>query len=140
MVLEFSERLGVSGWRYGGDELLAAISLPEFPRGERVTVEITWSEGYVGNQGLPDGVRGTIARLKRVMPMINNHWPAEWAPEAMIAATQTGNRIGLKPESTAKELQALFESYPAILDAVESLEIPDTTKTRVLGHLAGLQN
>ena len=85
-------------------------------------------------------MRGTIARLKRVMPMINNHWPAEWAPEAMIAATQTGNRIGLKPESTAKELQALFESYPAILDAVESLEIPDTTKTRVLGHLAGLQN
>jgi alpha-glucosidase len=139
-VLEHSEQLEGSSWRYGGDELLTEISLPTFSRGERVAVEIAWGEGYVGNEGLPDGVRGTIARLKRVMPMINNHWPAEWSPEAMIAATQTGNRISLRPESTAGELRTLFDSYPAILEAVKSLEIPDTTKTRVLGHLAGPQN
>ncbi|MGB6122447.1 MAG: TIM-barrel domain-containing protein, partial [Bacteroidota bacterium] len=124
-----------SGWRYNGDELMTVISLPRFSRTDRVTVEIQWAEGRSGNEGLPDGVPGILARLRRVMPMINNHWPAEWASEEIVSAVQLGNRISLRPETTGAELQKLARSYPAIVEQVRMLRVPDSTKIKILGHL-----
>jgi len=124
-----------SGWRYQGDRLLTVIPVPNFSRAEPVTVEIRWAEGRAGVEGLPDGVPGILAGLKRVMPWINSHWPEEWAPEDMIRAVQTGNRISLHPETAGLELQQLIKDYPDIVDQVRMLRVPDSTKAKVLGHL-----
>jgi alpha-glucosidase len=130
-----SARGAKGGWRYRGEELMIVVSLPRFSRSQRVSVEIEWARHRSGNQGLPDGVAGMVARLKRVMPMINRHWPAEWSPEALIAAVQVGNRMSQRPETAERELQDLATSYPLILENVRASRVPDSTKARVLGHL-----
>ena len=67
------------------------------------------------------------------MAMAEMSWPNGWAPNLMIAASQTGNRISEHPESAASELLRLQHNLPEIITQLHSLEqellkMPDNGK------------
>ena len=55
------------------------------------------------------------------MAMTEMSWPNGWAPDVMLEAAQTGNRIGLHPETAAQELERLQRNLPEIKARLEAL-------------------
>jgi hypothetical protein len=104
-----------------------------------------------------EGAAGKIARVKRAMAMAEMAWPNGWAPDVMLDAAQTGNRITLHPENAARELGRLNHNLPEIAVQLEALareisKMPDNGEgygftaqqqlgavRKAIGHLAGLQ-
>jgi hypothetical protein len=68
-----------------------------------------------------EGAAGKIARVKRAMVMAEKAWPNGWAPDVMLDAAQTGNRISLHPETTTLELERLQHNLPEIITQLEAL-------------------
>ncbi len=87
------------GWRYEGDKLMPIIALPKFAIHEKVEIRVQFSDAAFSHGKILDGFPGKLARLKRVMPLLNSLWPREWSPDILVEAAQTGNRIGLNPAS-----------------------------------------
>lgn len=138
-VVAFSSEESVPGWRYDGDKLMTIISLPKFRVSEKVEVAITTPLPLAANDPLLDGVPGRLARLRRVMPLLNSLWPKEWSPEILIAAAQTGNRISLKPENALEELQRLEKNFPEVLRQIVGLQADSSLVRQVALALAHLK-
>lgn len=137
--LAFSAKASPPGWRYEGDKLMAIISLPPFRVSEKIEVSIKSPLSLVANNQLLDGVPGRLARLRRVMPLLNSLWPKEWSPQILIAAAQTGNRITLKPESALEELQNLERNFPEVIRQIRSLQADSSLQRQVAQAMAHLQ-
>ncbi|MGH7596928.1 MAG: TIM-barrel domain-containing protein [bacterium] len=133
--VEFSREETVPSWRYDGDELMSIISLPKFRVTEKVEVLINMPIAVAAQDQLLDGVPGKLARLRRVMPLLNSLWTKEWSPEILVAAAQTGNRIGINPPSALAELQKLERDFPEVLNQVRRMQGDSTTIAVALGHL-----
>jgi len=127
--------VGRTGWRYRGSTSTLEVSLPSFRRSETVTVKIL-PRAAEPPRSLLDGVPGTLRRLKNVMALINSQWPAEWSPDSLVAAAQTGNRMELEPAQAQEEVRKLQLLLPAVERALPVLEIPDSVRTRAQGHLS----
>jgi alpha-glucosidase len=128
----FSREEAAPNWRYDGDKLMTIISLPKFRVTEKVEVLI--KTPAAGDQ-LLDGVPGKLARLRRVMPLLNSLWTKDWSPEILVAAAQTGNRLGIDPQSALAELQKLEREFPEVLNQVRKLQGDSATVAIALGHL-----
>jgi alpha-glucosidase len=131
----FSREETVLSWRYDGDKLMMIISLPKFRVTEKVEVLIKTSAGLAAGDQLLDEVPGKLARLRRVMPLLNRLWTKDWSPEILVAAAQTGNRISINPLSTLAELQKLEREFPEVLNQVRNMQGDSTTIAIALGHL-----
>jgi len=132
---------GRPGWRYRGSTATIEITLPRFSASETITARIAAS-GARDEQAMVDGLAGTLRRLGKAMAMINGQWPAEWSPDTLVAAVQTGNRMELRPANAGKEVRDLRLLIPAVERALPGLAIPDSVRTRVRAHLStidGLQ-
>ncbi|MDZ7292287.1 MAG: glycoside hydrolase family 31 protein [candidate division KSB1 bacterium] len=130
-----SQEDALSGWRYDGDKLMTIVSLPKFQVSEKVEVLTTLPAALVAQDHLLDGVPGKLARLRRVMPLLNSLWPQEWSPEILVAAAQTGNRISINSQNTLAELQKLEREFPEVLNQVSKLQGDSTTIAIALAHL-----
>jgi len=117
----FSRDGAAPGWRYDGDHLTPIISLPKQPVTRKVDVMVTFSPELATRKELLEGAAGKIARVKRAMVMAEKAWPNGWAPDVMLDAAQTGNRISLHPETTALELERLQHNLPEITTQLEAL-------------------
>ena len=126
------------GWRYEGDKFMAVVTLPSFGLNEKVEVVVKFPASSSGRSDLLDGARGILARLHRVMPVINSTWPKEWSPDILVHAAQTGNRIGIDPKSAERELGQLRVDIPRVINEIQSLEIDPRIRTRALNHLSGI--
>ncbi|MCI0691587.1 DUF5110 domain-containing protein [candidate division KSB1 bacterium] len=131
----FSHEETVPGWRYDGDKLMTIISLPKFRVTEKVEVLIKTPIALAASNQLLDGVPGKLARLRRVMPLLNSLWTKDWSPEILVAAAQTGNRISINPQSALVELQKLEREFPEVLNQVRNMQGDSTTIAIALGHL-----
>ena len=112
---------------------------------------------FTGKESLLAGAAGKIARIKRAMAMAEQSWPNGWAPDVMLDAAQTGNRITLKPASAVLELERLNRDLSEIAVQLEALAqelqtmhdngegfglTPQqqlATVRRAIAHLAGVQ-
>jgi alpha-glucosidase (family GH31 glycosyl hydrolase) len=122
------------GWTYDGLRGELCIRTEPLPTPVTVTLE--------GVSDLPvwlQSVRGMLARLHRVMPLLNNLWPKEWSPEHLIAAAQTGNRMSVAPARAAEELYGLRAALPKVREEIAAMKIDSTLKARVLEHLRGTE-
>jgi alpha-glucosidase len=144
------------GWRYDGDQLTTVITLPEQPVRQRVDVVVTFAAELDSKDSLLEGAAGRIARVKRAMAMAEMAWPNGWAPDVMLDAAQTGNRITLHPENAARELERLNHNLPEIAVQLEALareisKMPDNGEgygftpqqqlgavKKAIAHLAGV--
>ncbi len=133
--IAFSREETVPSWRYDGDELMTIISLPKFRTTEKVEVLSKPVAALAVNAQLLDGVPGKLARLRRVMPLLNSLWTKEWSPEILVAAAQTGNRVSINPQSALAELQKLEREFPEVLNQVRQMQGDSTIIAIALGHL-----
>jgi alpha-glucosidase (family GH31 glycosyl hydrolase) len=109
------------GWCYDGDHLTTIIRVPKQPVSQRVEIEVTFATELLAKDALLEGAAGKIARVKRAMAMAEMSWPNGWAPDVMLDAAQTGNRISLHPETAAHELERLNRNLPEISVQLEAL-------------------
>ena len=117
---------------------MAIVSLPKFKVNEKVEVTIKFPPGFEAKSSLIDGVPGKLARLRRVIPLLNSQWPKEWSPDNLVEAVQTGNRISLNPKTALQELEKLERSLPEVIDQITKLNIDKGVINRALAHLDGL--
>ena len=127
-----------TGWRYDGNTLTTIISLPpervHNPR--HVTVQI--ASQVNSNVRLLNSAAGRIARCLDAMHVLEKAWPKGWAPDLLIDAAQTGERIGLKPETATAELERLEKNLPLIREEIRQLKVDDKLKARALAQLDNL--
>ena len=122
-----------SGWWYDGDHVSLTVQTPSLPVSSKVTIDVRFASG--DDPALVNGLRGKIARMKRVMPLLNSQWPREWSPDVLIHAAQTGDRMSIFPGTAVEEMKT-FPGYRAkILDSIQHQTLPDSIRTRVSNHL-----
>ncbi|MGI9103063.1 MAG: TIM-barrel domain-containing protein [Terriglobales bacterium] len=122
--IPFSRDGAVPGWHYDGDHATIVISLPRQPVSQRVNVSVAFPPYRQGPEGrrLLYGLPGKIARLKHAMALAEMSWPNGWAPDVMLDAVQTGNRISLHPETAYQELERLESNLPEVITQLQDLE------------------
>ena len=97
------------------------ITTPRFPLSQTVEIVVTTDGELTKREDLLSGIRGRIARYQHAMSLVEQTWPNGWAPDALLAAAQTGNRISLHPETAAQEIQQLRAAAPEITRQLQAL-------------------
>jgi alpha-glucosidase len=122
------------GWWYDGDRTTLHVLTPRVMTESETRILI--EEDTENNRSaVVNGLPGKIARLNRVMPLLNHLWPQEWSPESLVAVAQTGNRLSIEPSGVGKELGSFEDRWGEVLGEVRAMSIPDSVKERVLHHL-----
>jgi hypothetical protein len=122
------------GWWYDGDRTTLHVLTPRVMTESETRILI--EEDTENNRSaVVNGLPGKIARLNRVMPLLNHLWPLEWSPESLVAVAQTGNRLSIEPSGVGKELGSFEDRWGEVLGEVRAMSIPDSVKERVLHHL-----
>ncbi len=131
-----SSEMTAAAWRYDGDKMQIHIFLPPISVRAPVNIRIAFDASPSQQAKLTDGVPGKLARLRRVMPLLNSLWPQEWSPDSLIEAAQTGNRISIHPETAVVELQHLNESMPEVIQQIQALKkVKPELVERALAHI-----
>jgi alpha-glucosidase len=120
------------GWSYDGTKGELCLRTAAFSTSAPVEVVL---EGMRDLPQVLQNLRGTLARLHRVMPLLNNLWPREWSPEILVSAAETGNRMSIAPADADKELKGLTAALPKVKEEIAALKIDALLKARVLEHL-----
>jgi alpha-glucosidase (family GH31 glycosyl hydrolase) len=121
----FTRKEDAPGWQYEGNNLAAIIHTPRLGVASAVTFEVKYDPKLVGKRALLDSFGGKMARLRETYDILNSMWPAGWAPDALIDAMQTGDRIAYYPKTSAKELARLEETIaglPKLIDDLRTTE------------------
>lgn len=126
--------LPASSIRYDGNRTTSIISTPEFSVRQRVDIAV---HRRGSQRQLLDGAPGRIARLTAAMQVLNRTWPKDWSPESLIKAAQTGDRIGLHPESAEQELQELQRDVAKVLSDIQAMKASSELKDKAMRHLEG---
>jgi alpha-glucosidase (family GH31 glycosyl hydrolase) len=108
-------------WTYNGDYTIVTIRTERFPVTQKVEIVIDTSPELVRQEALLSGLRGLIARLRHAMALSERTWPNGWAPDAILDALQTGNRISLNPQSALQQVQNLHAASPEITRQLQTL-------------------
>lgn len=120
-------------WRYDGDTQTTVITLGRVPVRGKATLTVQMRPG---DARLLDGAAGRIARLKQAMKILNsNKREEDRAPDALIRAAQTGNRIGLDPSRAREELQALDRLLPEVVARISALAGDPIVRSRALAQI-----
>jgi alpha-glucosidase (family GH31 glycosyl hydrolase) len=133
--LTYAKEIGKNSWSYSGDTLMTVILTDKFPVDENVDINVSWNSTEKQQSGLTDGFAGKISRLLTVADVINHQWPKEWAPDTLMYAIQTGNRINLHPQNAVEELKTFKAMLNEIPRLIKNLDIDSTARKQALIHL-----
>jgi hypothetical protein len=125
------------GWRYDGNNMTAIISLPSGSVRDARRVIVQTPREWNSHSSLLNAAAGRIARCTDAMHVLEKAWPHGWAPDLLIDAAETGERIRLKPETALAELQRLERNLPLIREEIRKLNVDETLKSRALAQLEG---
>ncbi len=134
-VLSWTRDKASTGWSYDGDHASVRIRTGAYPVGSKVEVVLSMPSGVDSLENELNGLPGRLARLQRVMTLLNNQWPKEWSPGVLVKAAQTGNRLTINPVTFRDELGRFSRSQEEIRGAIRGMAVPDSIKTRALKHL-----
>ncbi len=119
--LQYSPAKGATGWRYEGNTLTTVIDIPQRSVHERTIVRIHRAPALFARRPELDGFAGAMTRLQEVYDALNHTWPTGWAPDDLIDAMQTGDRISYKPSTAPSELARFHQRLPQAIDEVLAL-------------------
>ena len=108
--LQYSPAKGATGWRYEGNTLTTVIDIPQRSVHERTIVRIHRAPVLFARRPELDGFAGAMTRLQEVYDALNHTWPTGWAPDDLIDAMQTGDRISYKPSTAPSELARFHQN------------------------------
>jgi hypothetical protein len=124
-----------AGWWYDGARVTTIISLPATSTDRRTQIIIRYPADQATTRRLVGGVPAAISRLRTAMTMINSTWPAEWSPDVLVHAVQTGNRLSINPDRAMAELGLFQEELPKTVAFLQTLAIEERVKRGVAAHL-----
>ena len=112
---------GEGGWIFEGNTLTTKIPVAASSVEEKVIVEVRRADGATGRRGELDGYAGAMIRLRGAYDATQQTWPLASPPDALVDATQSGDRIGYHPEKASEEIAHFHEVLPQAQAAIESL-------------------
>jgi alpha-glucosidase len=132
-----AKKLGVTGnggWSFEGYTLTTIVPIPTRSVAAKVTVEVRRAAGLTARRGELDGFAGAMTRLRGVYDSLQQTWPVAAAPDLLIDAMQTGDRLSYHPELATEEIthfhSVLFQAKASVqaLGATFAQHLNDITK------------
>jgi alpha-glucosidase len=106
---------GNGGWSFEGNTLTTIVPIPTRSVAAKVTVEVRRAAGLTARRGELDGFAGAMTRLRGVYDSLQQTWPVAAAPDLLIDAMQTGDRLSYHPELATEEIthfhSVLFQQH-----------------------------
>jgi alpha-glucosidase (family GH31 glycosyl hydrolase) len=108
------------GWRYDGNTLTTTVRVAAQPTASILRIRVHRAAGLEAKRSDLDGFAGKMTRLRAANDTLNSLWPLVWAPDSLIDAMQSGDRLTYSPQNAQRELQHYRSSY---MEAVWSLRV-----------------
>jgi alpha-glucosidase len=120
--LKLSTQENKAGWRYEGNTLTTVITMPRFPVHTTVRVEVRRAKGSLVSRAELDGFAGATNRLHQAYDTLNLLQDlSTWAPNQLIEAWQTGDRLTYHPETARAEIEKFSKRYNEAIASVQAL-------------------
>jgi alpha-glucosidase (family GH31 glycosyl hydrolase) len=97
----------IPGWNYDGSTLTTIVRTRSTSTTNLVTIAVKVKPSMARQGALLDGFPGKMTRLREAYDILNATWPEGWAPDGLVAAMQTADRVGYHPETAFDELSSL---------------------------------
>jgi alpha-glucosidase len=110
------------GWSFVGNTLTTIIPVPSRSVAAKVTVEVHRAAGLTGRRAELDGFTGAMTRLRAAYDALQQTWPLASAPDPVIDAMQTGDRLSYHPERAVAEIAHFHNVRPQAQSSVSALE------------------
>ena len=117
-VAQADVQSGQAGWNFVGNTLTTVIPTTDYSTAAKVTIEVRRAPGLVGRRDELDGFAGAMTRLRGAYDAMQQTWPVDVPPDALIDVMQTGDRLGYHPERAAEEIAHFHEELPKAQAAV----------------------
>ena len=112
---------GKGGWSFVGNTLTTIVPIPSTSVAAKVTVEVRRAAGFVARRNELDGFAGAMTRLRGAYDALQQTWPIAAAPDPLIIAMQTGDRLGYHPERAAEEIAHFHDALTQAQASVDAL-------------------
>jgi alpha-glucosidase len=119
-----SHAKGDGGWSFEGNTLTTIIPIPTRSVTAKTTIEITRATGLTTRRGDLDGFAGCMTRLRGAYDAMQETWPVSSAPDSLVDAMQTGDRLSYHPELAQEEI---LHYHIAVLEAQTAVAAINTT-------------
>jgi alpha-glucosidase len=118
--LAYNPKEGDPGWRFVGNTLTTLVTIPSRSVAEATRINIRRPKGSLTQRAELDGFAGAMARFRDAYDTINQA-TSIGAPEPLILAMQTGDRIGYKPATANAEISKLKQAFPTAVASVQAM-------------------
>jgi alpha-glucosidase len=112
---------GKGGWWFEGNTLTTAIPVPSGSVDSKVTVEVVRATGLTARRGELDGFAGAMTRLRSAYDSLQQTGPVASAPDPLIDAMQSGDRLSYHPEHAPEEIAHFHEALPKAQASVAAI-------------------
>jgi alpha-glucosidase (family GH31 glycosyl hydrolase) len=130
-------RKGHVGWRYEGNTLTTTVRVAVQSTASTLHIRVHRAAGLEAKRADLDGFAGMMMRLREANNTLNSLWPLVWAPDSLIDAMQSGDRLSYYPQNAQSVLQHFRSSYQEALSSVR--RIADRTSVSDADLIARLQ-
>jgi alpha-glucosidase len=113
---------GKGGWNFEGNTLTTVIPVASRSVASKVVVEVRRAAGLTARRGELDGFAGTMARVRGAYDNLRATSPVSDAPDVVIDAMQTGDRLSYHPERAVAEVEHLHKILPQAQAAVAAVD------------------
>ncbi len=109
------------GWWYEGNTLTTIVSVASQSVHETVHIRVHRTAGLEARSPGIYGFAGKMTRLRSAYDTLNALWPLTWAPDSLIDAMQSGDRLTYHPQGAPQELRHFLIAYGEALAKVREL-------------------
>jgi alpha-glucosidase len=124
------------GWRFEGNTLVTVITVPDRHVTDTVTIKIDRPEGSLITRAELDGFTGAMVRFREAYDTINQA-TSVGAPDPLILAMQTGDRIGYQPETAVTEIKQRQQAFAKAVQSVQAMAAVADDDQQVAKLLSG---
>jgi alpha-glucosidase len=130
--LPYTSTADRKGWWFEGNTLTTAILTDDIAANVPTTIVVTRNSASTSNTDLLNGFAGKMTSLRHAYDAVNGLWPID----DLVAAMQTGNRIGYHPENALAEAQRLPQLLRSSQTALAAIAAAEKTAAQVTAQSA----
>lgn len=118
-VLPQTHRQGLSGWHFEGNTLTTCVTLPVYAATSHISVVLSYDTNHP-MQIPTEGFSGRLTRLTEAYHALAPFERLQQAPDELVLAAQTGDRLSYAPQTAQSELAAFSAHAAQAEQAVQS--------------------
>jgi len=134
--LAYNTKGAEPGWRFSGNTLTTIIDIPESSVTDLVKIAIRRPDGSLSKRAELDGFTGAMARFRDAYDTLNQA-TSSGAPDPLLLAMQSGDRIGYHPETAAAEVEKRQQAFTAAVASVQAMATVADSDQQVAKLLSG---